>query len=223
MTVTKSDLLAAILPHVVFDGWNFNSFNAACDDIGVSRSDAARICPRSAADLAMAFHTDGDAQMRTIVKDQLATEMRFRDRVQQAVLARLQVAGEHKEVVRRGLVFFALPQNSADGAKLLWGTADAIWTAIGDTSQDINWYTKRLTLSGVYASTMLIWLGDDDPEMAQTKQFLDRRIEDVMQFERFKSKFASNPVGKVFNATLGDWIAKVKAPSDMPGSWRRET
>ena len=132
MTVIKSDLLAAILPHVVFDGWNYNSFNAACDDLGLSQADAAGICPRGASDLAIAFHMQGDARMSAIVKEHLAVDMRFRDRVQQAVLARLEVADEHKEVVRRGLAFFALPQNGAVGAKLLWGTADAIWTAIGD-------------------------------------------------------------------------------------------
>jgi ubiquinone biosynthesis protein COQ9 len=43
-----------------------------------------------------------------------------------------------------------LPMYAADGARAIWGTADAIWTALGDTSEDVNWYTKRATLSGVY-------------------------------------------------------------------------
>ena len=65
-------------------------------------------------------------------------------------------------MVRRGTTLFALPHHAAEGAKLIWGTADAIWTALGDTSDDVNWYTKRATLSAVYGSVVLFWLGETE-------------------------------------------------------------
>ncbi len=58
---------------------------------------------------------------------------------------------------------------------------------LGDTSTDVNWYTKRATLSAVYASTVLFWLGDDSPNHSRDDDFIDRRIADVMQMEKMKS------------------------------------
>ncbi len=87
--------------------------------------------------------------------------MRYRDRVAPAVRFRLEAVDATRKRCGAGTTLFALPQHAADGARAIWGTADAIWTALGDTSRDVNWYTKRATLSGVYASTVLYWLGDD--------------------------------------------------------------
>ena len=48
------DLLAAILPHVPFDGWSEPAFKAAVEDLGVEMPLARVICPRGAVDLAVA-------------------------------------------------------------------------------------------------------------------------------------------------------------------------
>ena len=105
---------------------------------------------------------------------------------------------------------------------MLWGTVDAIWTALGDTSDDINWYSKRTILSGVYSSTILFWLGDDSYDGQATWDFLDRRIENVMQFEKVKATFRENPLLKGLMAGpnwLGSRIKAPKARDDMPGVW----
>jgi hypothetical protein len=115
---------------------------------------------------------------------------------------------------------FALPQHGAQGAELIWGTCDAIWTAIGDTSRDINWYSKRATLSAVYGATVLYWLGDDSDGNEATWAFLDRRIENVMQFEKAKAQFNKSPIGKLMAAPL-DMLGRIRAPKmpdDMPGA-----
>jgi ubiquinone biosynthesis protein COQ9 len=147
--------------------------------------------------------------------------MRFRDRITQAVRWRLE--GADREAVRRGTTLFALPMHAADGAKAIWGTADAIWSALGDTSQDINWYTKRATLSAVYGATVLYWLGDDSLGAQATWEFLDRRIEDVMRIEKAKASLRENPLGKALLAGPMKLMERVKAPTlpdDLPGNFR---
>ena len=86
---------------------------------------------------------------------------------------------EIEQAVRRALSYLALPRNAALGAKCLYRTVDAIWYAAGDTSTDYNFYTKRLLLAGVYASTLLFWLNDTSEGRAETWAFLDRRIAEV--------------------------------------------
>ncbi len=219
----RATLLDAIMPHVPFDGWTPEAFAAAAADADMTLADAKTVCPRGAVDLAIAFHLEGDAQMVTAIKEADLSEMRFRDKVAFAIRARLD-AVDDKEAVRRGSTLFALPIYGADGAKLIWGTADAIWTALGDTSRDINWYTKRATLSGVYASTVLYWLGDYSSDQHATDAFIARRIGDVMQFEMVKAQVNNSKLFKPFLAPLSHLAGMVKAPArgprtDVPGMW----
>ncbi len=224
MTLTKTQLLDAILPHVAFDGWNDVAFRAACADVDLSAEEAKGICPRGATDLAILFHVQGDAAMVEALAAADLSDMRFRDKVAHAIRLRLD-AVQDKEAVRRGTVLFALPHMAPEGSKLIWGTADAIWTALGDTSDDVNWYTKRATLSAVYGSVVLFWLGDDSIDGQATTDFIDRRIDNVMQFETFKAAVTKNPLTKPFASLLGSLTSQLKAPkaapSDLPGSWNK--
>ncbi len=220
----RETLLDAALMHVPFDGWSEATFRAAAADAGVDLPEARAVCPRGALDLAVAFHKRGDAVMLAQLEGADLDAMKIREKVTFAVRARLE-AIEDKEAVRRGSALFALPIHAAEGAQLIWGTADAIWDALGDPSDDINWYTKRATLSGVYGSTVLYWLGDDSPDHAATWAFLDRRIEDVMRIEKVKAQVRDNKLLAPLMAGP-NWLAsKIKAPGrtqrdDLPGTLR---
>ena len=219
----KDTLLDAALMHVAFDGWTEATFAAAIADTGVDPVVAKAVCPRGALDLAVAYHKRGDAAMVERLRSENLSDMRFRDRIAAAVRFRLE-ACEDKEAVRRGSTLFALPNHTPEGARLIWETCDVIWETLGDTSEDVNWYTKRATLSAVYSSTVLFWLGDDSLGHQATWEFLDRRIDNVMQFEKFKSQVNSNPVLKRLlagpNWVLGHVRAPVRASkADLPGSW----
>ena len=193
MEQAQRRLLDAAMPHVPFDGWSDLTLKAAMRDSGVAEGLAAALFPRGGVDLAVAYHKRGDAAMVEALAATDLTSVRFRDRIARAVTLRLEAAD--RELVRRGSTLFALPTHSIEGAGLIWGTADAIWRALGDTSHDLNWYTKRATLSAVYGATVLFWLGDTGEGAADgsrvgaaTTAFLDRRIENVMQFEKAKKR-----------------------------------
>src|SRR6056297_53673 len=222
-TDLMSRLLEAAKPHVPFDGWSETTLRLAAQDADIAPGLVAAVCPRGAVDLALAYHSEGDAAMLKRLDETDLSAMRFRDRVAFAVRARLE-AIEDRELVRRGTTLFSLPQHAADGAKAIWQTCDHIWTALGDTSDDVNWYTKRATLSGVYGSTVLYWLGDDSEGNVRTWEFLDRRIEDVMQIEKFKAKARENRVVSGLMAGPLAFLGRVRAPqarqqTGMPGRW----
>lgn len=219
MPDTADRLLDAALGHVAFDGWSEASFRAAISDSGIDPVVARGLFPRGAVDLAVAYHKRGDAQMLERIAGADLSDLRFRDRIAFAVRARIEAA-EDREAVRRGTTLFALPIYAPEGARLIWGTADAIWTALGDTSQDINWYSKRATLSGVYSSTVLYWLGDDSLGNEATWAFLDRRIEDVMRVEKVKAQVRGNRLLSGLMAGPAKILERVRAPAaqtDLPG------
>jgi ubiquinone biosynthesis protein COQ9 len=219
----RETLLDAALSHVPFDGWSQATFAAAIAESGLDAAVARAVCPRGALDLAVAFHKRGDAQMLERLKSADLTGMKFRDKIAAAVRFRLEVV-EDKELVRRGTTLYSLPHHAPDGARLIWGTCDAIWDALGDTSDDVNWYTKRVTLSGVYSSTVLFWLGDTTDGHAATWAFLDRRIDNVMQIEKLKAQVRDSPTLSRLMAGPNWLMGQIKAPArfpkgDFPGSW----
>lgn len=220
---TKLRLLDAIVMHVPFDGWSPEAFAAASRDIGLTPQEARVMCPRGATDLAVLFHQQGDRAMEIALAEADLAAMRVQDKIALAIRTRLDVIAD-KEVVRRGSALFALPHHAAEGGRLIWGTADAMWRAIGDTSEDVNWYTKRMTLSAVWSSVVLYWLGDMSERHTATDEFIDRRIEDVMRFEKAKAQVSGNPLFKPLTEILSRATAPIRAPNaerrnDLPGRW----
>jgi ubiquinone biosynthesis protein COQ9 len=217
----KDRLLEAAKAHVPFDGWSEASLLSAAKDCGLSGDQAHSVFARGALDLALAYHRDGDAKMVASLRAANLDDMRFRDRIAAGVRFRLE-AGD-KELVRKGMAFFALPQNASEGAGALWATCGLIWETLGDTSVDLNWYTKRVTLSAVYSSVVLFWLGDTSEGDADTWAFLDRRIDDVMQIEKIKGQARGTSLYKVFISGPGKLLDAIKAPAasheNYPGRW----
>ncbi|KNG94289.1 COQ9 family protein [Pseudaestuariivita atlantica] len=217
-------LVDAALPHVAFDGWGEATFRAAIADSGVDPAVARGVAPRGALDLAVAYHKAGDRVMQEAYRREDTAALKIREKITRAVELRLEAISD-REAVRRGTTLFALPHNAATGAQLLWGTADAIWTVIGDTSTDGNWYTKRAILSGVYGATVLYWLGDQSEGQVETRAFLDRRIADVMTFEKTKAQLNQSAIGKQLMALPNFLLSQMRAPAamppaDLPGQFR---
>ena len=220
-------LVDAALSHVPFDGWSPATFRAAVEEAGLTEAEAKSLAPRGAIDLAVALHRRGD---RTMVERMAATggaDMRYRDRVASALRHRVDALPD-REVVRKSSALFALPMHATEGAKLIWETSDAIWNALGDTSSDGNWYSKRATLSAVWGSVVLYWLGDDSPNHERTKEFIDRRIDNVMSVEELKARLRKNPLTKPLMDVQAALMGRLRAPtkgdrSDLPGRWSPDT
>lgn len=176
-------LVAAMLPHVPFDGWSDASLEAAAADLGIDPDIAALAVPDVAAMLTL-WTAHVNAGMAEVMAS--AHNMKVRDRIRTALVTRLELGDS--EVTRRALAILARPEHAALSTRLLWQAADAMWRAAGDTATDYNHYTKRAILSGVYSATLLYWTQDDSEDFTDTRAFIDRRIEGVMRFEKTKAK-----------------------------------
>ena len=196
----RPQLIAAMLPHVPFDGWSQVALLAAASDIGVPPA-VARLAFTGPADMADASIAWADAQMEATLATLSLPERKIRERIRLAVTTRLDQAEPHREAVRRAAAILSQPQNAGRAAKTLWRTVDSIWRAAGDTSTDYNHYTKRGLLAAVYSATLLVWLNDNSEGRADTSAFLDRRIAGIMAFEKTKAR--------VLGATEG-WPSPVR-------------
>jgi len=184
----RVDILQAMLPIVVFDGWNQKSLRASIKLINLPEGSEELYFPEGALEVIRFWHD----QMNEFVKSNLESlnksEMKIREQVTAGVLSALESIGSNEEAMRRAIIRLSLPDAAVQGPTYLWSLADSIWRAIGDRSTDYNYYTKRTILAGVLGSTVTVWISDSDQNKVKTKLFLDARISNVMSFEKSKFK-----------------------------------
>jgi len=180
--------LAPLLPgHAAFDGWSDAALAMAANALGVP-AERARLAFRDgqAAMIDAWFDAIDKAMLDAFPPERIAA-MKIRERIRALVLFRLEAMRPHREALRRALAILALPRNLPAAARLAWRAADRIWRVAGDKATDFNHYSKRAILVGVYGSTTLVFLDDASEDLADTRAFLSRRIDDVMRFEKFKA------------------------------------
>ena len=184
----RRPLLQAALPHVPFDGWSEKVMTLAAQDLGLDPGLARLAFPGGPGDMIDLLAIGQDQKMRDVCTDDILQSLKIREKITLLVRRRIEAEQDIREAARRAVTWLALPINSAAGLKILYRTVDLMWKTIHDPSTDFNYYTKRLTLSAVYSSTLLYWLNDTSEDYAATWDFLDRRIENVMQFEKAKAQ-----------------------------------
>lgn len=208
------ELRVALAPlnaaNAVFDGWTDTTLGLSAAELGVP-DDRARLCfPGGAVDMIDAWYASIDAAMAAAFPPERIATLKIRTRIRELVAFRLGHMDPVREAARRALAVLAMPQNLAAAARLGWRTADAMWRLAGDTAADFNHYTKRATLSAVYLSTLLVWLGDDSSGRAETLAFLDRRIDDVMKIEVAKARLRDK---EIYRPSLTRFLGRLRYPA----------
>jgi ubiquinone biosynthesis protein COQ9 len=184
----KAAVLEAALPHAAFDGFTDTVLEAAGKEAGLKSADLARLFPEGPLALVAFYSASVDREMEERLAAMDLPSMKIRVRIGEAVKTRLAILRRHKEAARRAAALLSLPLHAGTSVKLLYRTVDAMWRAAGDTATDFNFYTKRGILAGVYGATLVRWFADAGADEAATQEFLAARIENVMQFEKFKAK-----------------------------------
>ncbi|KAH9904595.1 COQ9-domain-containing protein [Xylariomycetidae sp. FL2044] len=79
---------------------------------------------------------------------------------------------------QEALAVMAQPTHIPTSVRELALLADEIYYLSSDQSVDPSWYTKRGSLSMIYASSELFMTNDRSPAFAETRAFLQRRLEE---------------------------------------------
>ncbi|RMB27650.1 ubiquinone biosynthesis protein COQ9 [Sphingomonas sp. PP-F2F-G114-C0414] len=185
----RAKLAPGIAANAAFDGWSDAARDMAAQAEGIDTDIAALAFKDGPVDMIDAWFAHIDGVMLTTVPPERLALMKVREKITALVEARLDATSIDRESLRRALAILALPQNLAKATRLGWRTVDTIWRAAGDVATDYNYYTKRTILLGVYASTITVFLDDESEGLADTRAFLGRRIDGIMQFEKAKAGF----------------------------------
>ena len=202
-------LALSVGENAVFDGWTRQAVDSAAGQLGVDPVQARLAFPKGQAAMIDCYIQEVDRALEASLTPEQLAGMKIRERIRALVWRRLEIMGDARESVRRALAILAMPQNVPLGLHISWRTADLMWRLAGDTSTDFNHYTKRMTLGAVYGSTLLVWLDDESEGWSDTAAFLDRRIDDVMRFEKFKAQWRGSTDQRL---SLSRFLGRLRYP-----------
>ena len=176
----QESILSAALKRVPEQGFTEKALTQGAKDVGYLDV-SVQLFPRGVFDLIL-YH---------LVTQRLALEsnVQFPDdaklgvgrKVKTLTMTRLRA---NKDIIHQwqgALGYMSLLGNIPASLKELNALSDEIWYLAGDTTVDFSWYTKRASLSAIYASSELFMTTDTSKDYAATEEFLDRRLEDIQK------------------------------------------
>ena len=205
----RRKLALAVGENAVFDGWTRKAVESAAAQLGIDPVQARLAMPRGQAAMIDLYVQQVDRALEAWFTPKRLSGMKIREKIRALVWRRLEIMAPAREAIRRAVAILAMPQNMPLALRIGWRSADLMWRIAGDNSTDFNHYTKRMTLGAVYGSTLLVWLDDPTEGWSETAAFLDRRIEDVMKFEKFKAEWRSSSTRRL---SLSRFAGRLRYP-----------
>ena len=192
----EAALAQAVAVFVPDLGLNRLSLRAGATAAGFNDGECDLIAPNGADDIAAILWRSHDAVLAAPETATALAVMKIREKIGYLLNLRLDEAARDEHLARHLMGFFALPHHALLYQRLLWDTADTIWRLAGDKALDENHYSKRMIVSGILTTAMMTRLSQGrDAQMNQ----INRNIQSVMDFERFKAKLPFKPEEALLN------------------------
>ena len=195
---TRFDLIRAMLTHVPFDGWTWESMEQGAKDIGFEKKKT----PSLRIKIFKSLFKNGSIDFIDIFSEMIDLEVkekyelieskpeRIPEKIKKIIMIRLNLCEKYKEAVRSSISLTAIPKNTKISFNILYRTCNSMWRMAGDKSTDFSFYTRRISLAAVYTSTLLFWLNDKSKDNVETEFFLDRRLYDISKISSLKKPFS---------------------------------
>jgi len=176
----KDAILTSALQHVPEVGWSLEALRRGAIENGYPPT-AHGAFPHGAASLVEEHIIRCNDELCLELDSAPLDSLRTPDRIRYAVETRLRMHVRFIDQWPQAVALLAEPQNAPRALKLLALMVDDIWQYCGDTTatSDINWYTKRAMLTGVYTATEVYMMQYKSEDFRDTWEFLDRRLSDV--------------------------------------------
>ncbi|KAJ3596645.1 hypothetical protein NHX12_003049 [Muraenolepis orangiensis] len=182
----QTRILTAAVEFVPLYGWSMEAIAAGAETIGLS-SASTGMFDNGAGELVLHFVAQCNSKLTESLADQhnqvqvgQAEKKTTAEFLRDAVETRLRMHIPYIESWPKAMSILLLPHNIPDSLKHLCSLVDDIWYYAGDRSTDMNWYTKRAALTGIFNTTELVMIQDSSEDFQDTWAFLENRIQDVV-------------------------------------------
>jgi ubiquinone biosynthesis protein COQ9 len=184
----KTVLFESLLPFIAQKGWHKDAIDQWASE---TKNDKALLhlhFPESVSGLIDFMIEKLNHDLINKLEQIDLSQMKTPVKIKTALMNRFEFMHPYKNIFRHEQQYFMNPIHLTQGLKNLYKIVDTIWFAIGDQTTDFNFYTKRLTLSTIYASSFTYWLKDESTDIINTSMFIDRRLEGLKIIPNIKKR-----------------------------------
>ncbi|KAL2811124.1 COQ9-domain-containing protein [Aspergillus granulosus] len=182
-TNSQALILTAALKHVPTHGFTRDALTLGARDTGFLDV-SIQLLPRGEFDLILFWLASRRGLLRAaveqngILRSPDADVVSVEEKTRTLIMERLRMNTDIKHQWQDALALMSLPSHIPLSLSELHALSSDILHLAGDTSVDASWYTKRLSVSAIYASAEIVMTRDSSPDLAATEAFVTRRIED---------------------------------------------
>ncbi|KAJ4508394.1 Ubiquinone biosynthesis protein coq9, mitochondrial [Exophiala dermatitidis] len=172
---SQDRILSAAMKHVPKLGFCEEALIQGAKDAGYLEA-SVQLFPRGVFDLINYHLVTQRLALKDKVKFPEGLQLGLGAKVKTLTMARLRGNAEIIKQWQGALGYMSLLENMPASLQELAALSDEIWYLAGDTAVDFSYYTKRASLSAVYASSEVFMTTDKSQDFVATEEFLDRRL-----------------------------------------------
>ena len=179
----QESILSASLQFVPAYGWTKQAVEAGAESLGHPMITAGVIRDPSISLIHHHYQISNETLVKLMKQEvqelnKSGQELKVTSFLKRSIEKRLKMNIPYMSRWADALAVMTYPQNAQKSLNFGLELVDSLWHITGDKDVDFNWYTKRLTLLGIYKTTELAMMQDKSEKYAETWAFLDRRFDD---------------------------------------------
>ena len=105
---------------------------------------------------------------------------------------------KHKDFFKKVFMFLSLEKNFPTILDYFFSMSSNMWSVAGDTSTDINYYSKRVILCTVYSKIFIKLITVHNYDASMIEEDIHNELNRVKKFNELKSKILSPDILSVF-------------------------
>ena len=181
----KLSILEDAKKHIIRDGWSKNIFNKISKN-KLKKTDLIFLFPNGYMDLLILALNEINTNLENKIKKINIINFPLSKRIKKILLFRLEILNKDKIFYKKTFNHLLLPQHSKTMKKNLYSSVDYMWYLAGDNSTDFSFYTKRLTLAGIYTNALFVFFNKDIEEAVSSIEINLKRLSKIPKIkERF--------------------------------------
>ena len=171
---------------VSIDGWSENVLEKLVNK-NIDSSELAYYYPNGYKDILKFSLDEINNSLEKIISKTNIINLPLNKRIKKILMTRIEILNKDKKFFNKTFNHLILPQNTKILKKSLYKSVDTMWYLAGDNSTDFNFYTKRLILSGIYVSTLLIFFNKN---IEEAEKNIDRSLKRISKLPKLKERFS---------------------------------
>ena len=171
---------------VSIDGWSENILVKLVSK-NIDSSELAYFFPNGYKDIFKFSLDEINNSLEITISKTNIINLPLNKRIKKILMTRIEILNKDKKFYNKTFNHLLLPQNTKILKKNLYKSVDTMWYLAGDNSTDFNFYTKRLILSGIYLSTLLIFFNKN---IEEAENNIDKSLKRIAKLPKLKERLS---------------------------------